>query len=126
MLKCKSGLSEADERIVSDTIGCAIEVHRHLGPGFREPIYERALCLELDSRGIAFECERKIDVTYKQWKIPGQRLDLIVANVVIVEIKAVPIVKRLHRRGVAVGHAVEERPMAQDARHLDRDSGVTS
>jgi GxxExxY protein len=98
MLRIATPLSEQEEGIVSGTIGCGIEVHRILGPGFSERIYERAFCLELDSRGLSFECQRKIDVKYKQWKIPGQRIDLIVANVVIVEIKSVPKLKLLHRR----------------------------
>jgi GxxExxY protein len=96
MLKHKSTLPKDEEAIVTRTIGCAIEVHRHLGPGFRERIYERALCLELDACGIQFECERKIDVAYKHWSIPGQRIDLIVANIVIVEVKAIPKVRMLH------------------------------
>ena len=100
MLRDVGRLSDEDETVVATTIGCAIEVHRHLGPGFRERIYERALCLELELRGISFECQREIDVCYKQWKIPGQRIDLIVANIVIVEIKAIPRVKTIHRHQV--------------------------
>src|SRR5262245_5306536 len=100
MLRHRSELPLAVERIVTETIGCAIEVHRHLGPGFRERIYERALCLELSSRGIAFECEKPIDVQYKRWMIPGQRIDLIVGSLVIVEIKAIPKVRALHRQQI--------------------------
>ena len=47
-----------------------------LGPGFKESIYRRAFCLELDCRGLSFECEKTIDVRYKDWTIPGQRVDL--------------------------------------------------
>jgi len=98
VLRVATPLSEQEEGIVSRAIGCGIEVHRNLGPGFSERIYERAFCLELDSRGLSFECQKKIDVKYKEWKIPGQRIDLIVANTVIVEIKSVPKLKLLHRR----------------------------
>ncbi len=98
MLRVSTPLSAADEQIVSETISCGIAVHRGLGPGFRERIYQVALCLELESRGLSFECEKPIEVKYKHWKIPGQRIDLIVANVVIVEIKTVPRVKPLHQR----------------------------
>jgi GxxExxY protein len=98
MLRLRSPLTDAEEQIVSKTIGCGIEVHRTLGPGFRERIYERAFFLELESRGLSFECEKPIDVIYKQWKIPGQRIDLIVERVVIVELKAVPKLRQLHRR----------------------------
>jgi GxxExxY protein len=89
-------LNDEQERIVTETIACAMAVHRELGPGFRERIYERAMCLELDSRGMKFECEKSIEVRYKEWRIPGQRVDLIVEGVVLVEIKAVPQQRQLH------------------------------
>jgi GxxExxY protein len=75
-------------------------VHRELGPGFREIIYERAFCLELESRGIKFECEKPVEVRYKQWRIPGQRIDLIVDGVVLVEIKTLSKLKKLHESRV--------------------------
>jgi GxxExxY protein len=78
------------ESIVRECIGAAIDVHRELGPGFREIIYHRALCLELDSREIKFECEKAVMVKYRHWMIPGQRLDLVVANNLLIEIKTVP------------------------------------
>lgn len=90
-------LSPECEAVVSACIGCAITVHRELGPGFREVIYERAFCLELDSRELEFECEKLISVRYKEWSIPGQRIDLIVAESVLIEIKAVPRLRRIHR-----------------------------
>jgi GxxExxY protein len=76
------------ELVATDVIGAAIEVHRHLGPGFLEKIYQEALCLELDARRIAFERERAISVVYRGMPIPGQRIDLIVAGQVVVELKA--------------------------------------
>jgi len=100
MLRVYSPLSDEEERVVSGTIKCGIEVHRRLGPGFRERIYETAMCLELDAQGLRFECEKEVQVTYKQWQIGGQRVDLIVAGIVIVEIKAVPRLKVLHQRQV--------------------------
>lgn len=84
------------ESIVSVALDWGFDVHSVLGPGFKEPIYQRAFCLELDARGIPFECERPIEVRYKQWRIPGQRIDLIVAGVVLVEIKAVKHLKQIH------------------------------
>lgn len=77
------------EEIVQRTIGCGIEVHRHLGPGFLERIYAEALAYELEARGLSFERERSIVVNYKDKRIAGQRVDLIVAGSVIVEVKAV-------------------------------------
>ena len=95
MLRVPSPLTSAEETIVNKAIGCGIEVHRVLGPGFRERIYERAFALELESRGLKFECEKAIDVPTKSGRFP---VDLIVEQVVIVEIKTVPRIKQLHRR----------------------------
>jgi GxxExxY protein len=76
------------EFVASQIIGAGIEVHRTLGPGFLETIYQQALCLELNIRGIRFERERAVAVHYRGHAIPGQRIDLIVENVVLVELKA--------------------------------------
>ena len=96
-LKTDTPLSPEQERIVTVAIDAAVTVHRELGPGFRERIYKRAYCLELDSRGLKFETEKPIEVRYREWLIPGQRIDLIVDSVVLVEIKAVPRLRSLHR-----------------------------
>ena len=69
-------------------IGAAIEVHRVLGPGLLESIYEEAMAVELELRRIPFIRQVELDVTYKGRVIKGQRLDLIVANEVIVELKS--------------------------------------
>lgn len=78
----------ADE-MTGRIIGAAIEVHKHLGPGLLESIYEAALCHELGLRRIPYERQRRIDIVYKGLPIKGQRIDLVVANEVIVELKAV-------------------------------------
>ena len=70
-------------------IGAAIEVHRHLGSGLLESIYEEALCLELNLRNIPFQRQVAVNVTYKGHDIKGQRIDLLVDDKVIVELKAV-------------------------------------
>ena len=100
MLKIHSELTDAQESIVREAIGGGIEVHRQLGPGYKEPIYETAFCLELESRGMKFERQKAINVRYKKWTIPGQRIDLIVEGIVIVELKAVSRLKEIHRRQV--------------------------
>ena|SRR5688572_4877419 len=86
----------ATEAVASEVIGAAIEVHRHLGPGFLERIYQEALALELHSRHIAFERERAIVVNYKGLSITGQRVDLIVANCIVVELKAASKIDLAH------------------------------
>ncbi len=65
---------ELTERI----IGAAIEVHRHLGPGLVESIYEEALCYEFSLRGIPYERQKPVDVLYKGRTIKAQRLDVLV------------------------------------------------
>ena len=77
------------ELAANQTIGAAIEVHRTLGPGFLERIYQEALCIEMNSRGLHFERECPVAVQYRGVAIPGQRIDLIVDACVIVELKAV-------------------------------------
>ena len=98
MLRVHSPLSAEDEAIVSKVLDCAFAVHRALGPGYKERIYEMAFCLELESRNVRFECEKPVSVRYREWVIPGQRIDLIVEKRVVVEIKAVPRLRMLHRR----------------------------
>jgi GxxExxY protein len=100
MLRIDSPLTTEEEKIVRETIRGGIEVHRVLGPGFREPIYHHAFKLELDSRGLPFESEKAILVKYKNWSIPGQRLDLVVAGIVIVAIKSVARLKTIHKRQI--------------------------
>ena len=69
-------------------IGCAIEVHRQLGPGLLESTYQTALGLELAFNRIQFECERHIPVEYRGVRIGTYRPDLIVQNEVVVEVKS--------------------------------------
>ena len=69
-------------------LGAAIEVHRHLGPGLLESVYEEALCHELSLRGIPFERQKEVDVVYKDIVIKNQRLDLLVDGTGVVELKS--------------------------------------
>ncbi len=74
--------------LTGDIIGCAIEVHRVLGPALLETIYEQALGVELRAHGITFEQQVPVRVRYKDKVLKGQRLDLLVAGEVVVEIKS--------------------------------------
>ena len=74
--------------LTEQIIAAAIEVHRFLGPGLLESVYEEALCYELAQQGLSFERQKSVDVIYKGHVIKGQRLDLVVNGEVIVEIKA--------------------------------------
>jgi len=96
-LRIPSPLSPEADLAMSRTIGCAIAVHRVLGPGFIESIYRKAMCIELESRNLAYEKERSIRVTYRGVEIPGQRVDFIVEGVIVLEIKAVTRLDQVHR-----------------------------
>ena len=84
------------ERLGKIIIGAAIEVHRHLGAGFLERVYEDAFCHELELRGIRFERQKEVTVPYKDILISGQRMDLLVGGQVIVELKAVDAIAPIH------------------------------
>jgi len=81
-------------------IGCAIAVHRKLGPGYKESIYVEAMCIEMDSRELKFEREKPIKVFYNGKEIPGQRLDLMIEKVVIAECKVTEAIVPVHTRQV--------------------------
>ncbi len=70
-------------------IAAAIEVHQTLEPGLLESIYEEALCVEMSLRGLPVRRQMEFDIDYKGHIIKGQRLDLLVENQVVVEIKSV-------------------------------------
>jgi len=70
-------------------MGAIFEVHKELGPGFLEAVYEKALLLELTSRGIKVDMEKVFDLTYKGKKIGNHRLDLIIEDKIVVELKTV-------------------------------------
>ena len=77
-----------EDLLTKEVIGGAIEVHRNLGCGLLESIYEEALCYELELRGIKFQRQIEIDVIYKGKAIKSRRIDLLVENELIVEIKS--------------------------------------
>ena len=78
-------INEITEKI----IGCAIEVHRHLGPGLLEATYESAMCIELQEAGLKFRCQPIFPAVYKGKTIGEYRPDLLVEDSVVVEIKSV-------------------------------------
>ena len=81
-------------------IGAAIEVHRVLGPGFLESVYEEALCVELQLRGIPFRRQPVVAISYKGRLVGEGRLDLLVSNTLIVELKAVENLAPIHEAQV--------------------------
>lgn len=88
------------DEIARGVIGAAIEVHRQLGPGFLEYVYEEALVLELTTRGFSFRRQPVFPVLYKGVQIGEARLDLLVEDELVVELKAVEELRPLHRAQV--------------------------
>lgn len=90
-------LSSHVNKVTETIIGAAIEVHRSLGPGLLESAYSECLCRELSLRGVPFEREKALPLEYKGIKLEsGCRLDLLVANSVVVEVKAVETLAPVH------------------------------
>lgn len=83
--------------VTEAVIGSAIEVHRHLGPGLLESAYEECLCRELSVRRVAFERQKPLPVEYKGAELDcGYRLDLLVEDAVVVELKSVDRLLPIH------------------------------
>jgi GxxExxY protein len=88
---------QANDLLTEKIIGFAIEVHRHLGPGLLESAYEECLCHELSLNGLVFQRQVPLPVTYKSVHLDcGYRLDIVVENHVIVELKAVERLMPIH------------------------------
>ncbi len=83
-------------KLSGEILGAAIEVHRQIGPGLLESIYEVAFDHELHLRGIAVERQVPVAVKYKDIQIGGQRLDLLVKGKIIVELKTVEFLTPVH------------------------------
>ena len=81
--------NEGQDPLTGRIIGAAIEVHRILGPGLLEPVYERALCIEFDVRGLRYASQVRVPAIYKGRSIGNYFVDLIVENAVVVEVKSV-------------------------------------
>jgi GxxExxY protein len=86
---------EIDE-LAHQVIGAAINVHRELGPGFLEKIYEEALCRELRRMGIPFERQKRVEVKYQGEIVGEHQIDLFVGNRLVVELKAVDVIHPVH------------------------------
>ena len=89
--------SERINFLTEKVIGCAIEVHKAIGPGLLESAYEECLCYELAQNGLKFERQVPLPVVFKGVKLDcGYKLDIIVENTVIIELKAVDRIIAIH------------------------------
>ena len=87
---------EKQDKITHDVIGCAMEVHSILGNGFQEIVYQRALSIEMNLRGIEHQREFEMPLFYKDFDIGGRRVDFLVAGEISVEIKAIANLEDVH------------------------------
>ena len=85
------------DETIGTVIGTALEVHRVLGPGFVESVYEEAMAIELRLRGISFERQKRINVPYKGHSIGEGRLDFFVEDTLVVELKAAEKLLVIHQ-----------------------------
>lgn len=92
----KSGKDLEHEDLTDKIIGCAIEVHKKLGPGFLESIYENAFVIELDKQNLQVEKQREVVIKYDGVEVGRHRLDLIVNDTIVVELKAVKNIEDIH------------------------------
>ncbi|MEH1920324.1 GxxExxY protein [Nostoc sp.] len=93
-------LGEDMNRLTGEVIGAAIEVHRVLGPGFLEEVYKEALIIEFFRCGIPHVVEKGVTVNYKGHEVGKGRLDFLVANCLIVELKAIQNLAPIHEAQV--------------------------
>ncbi|HWK09892.1 MAG TPA: GxxExxY protein [Vicinamibacterales bacterium] len=93
MLRIPSRLDDDLERLIHRVIGCCIQVHKELGPGLLEVIYQRAVAYELQAVGIACEREKHYPISYRGHNLYVHCLDLVVEDRLVLELKAV---ERLH------------------------------
>jgi GxxExxY protein len=86
-----------ENALTEKIIGAAIEVHRHLGPGLLESIYEECLCYELSQLGLQFQRQVYLPITYKGLKLESAyKMDLVVGDAIVIEIKATEQVSPVH------------------------------
>jgi len=112
LVKKTSGQNMEHEKLTEAIIGCAMKVHRTLGPGFLESVYQKALAHELRKAGLEVECGRAIQVTYDGVSVGDFVADMLVAKTVMIENKAaqalhpaheVQLVNYLAATGVDIG-----------------------
>jgi len=102
----RRGAEDAEELVRENDVSgaiirAAIEVHRHLGPGLLESVYEACLCREMELRQIPFERQKPLPVDYKGQSVDcGYRLDLVVEALAVAEIKAVDALRPIHQAQV--------------------------
>ena len=91
-----NGTRDDHDELTERIIGAAIEVHRILGPGLLETVYEQALAVEFAMRGFAFVRQKSIPLFYRDHQIGEHRIDFLVEDKIIVELKAIEALEKVH------------------------------
>ena len=112
MIRLPSRLDDETEEYIFETMACGFAVHKAIGPGYGELIYRNAFCVELLARKIPFETEKPFVVTYRDKPVGTHRLDLIIRGRVLVELKAVKMLKRVHEAQVLAYLKASRLPVA--------------
>jgi len=100
------------QELTEAIIGAAIEVHKELGPGLLESAYEECLCHELSLRGLCFHRQVSLPVQYKKVKLDcGYRMDVVVAEAVVLELKAVEEILPIHEAQLITYLKLSKKPV---------------
>ena len=93
-------------------IGCAMEVHKMLGPGLLESAYEECLAFELVSSGLQIERQKQVPIIFKEVRLEcGYRLDILVEDVIIIELKTVETINRAHEAQILTYMKLASKPI---------------
>jgi GxxExxY protein len=95
-LRVTSTLPDDLEILIREVIGCCVMVHRELGPGLLERVYPRAIAIDLDDRGIRYSTEKTVPIQYRGKLLCHQRIDLLVDDRLVVEVKSVERLNPIH------------------------------
>ena len=100
-------------QLSSNIIKAAIRIHKELGPGLLESVYQACMQLELKHMGIAVECEKRFPIVYRDQEISdkGFRLDLLVEDTIIVELKSVKMIKDIHKKQLLTYLRLTRKPL---------------
>ena len=85
-----------ESELTGKIIGCAMEVHKILGNGFQEVIYQRALAIEMNRQGLDYSREHEMEISYKEENIGTRRVDFFVEGKIMVELKAIILLEDVH------------------------------
>ncbi len=100
LTRVQSALDAETEKRVEAVIGAGLAVHRALGPGFLERVYHNALCVELTCSGIEFEIDWTVAIRYRDRLVGLHRIDMVVADSILIEIKAAKVLEPIHHAQV--------------------------